>query len=242
MNRTMIIALGALAVSTVCFTVRAAIPHGDPDFPLPFLDFLNLGENKPSCRGDHRDQTILTRNFAWNGADSVAVRMAGTIRYRRGKGEDVTVRARGWVLNHVRVEDGNIEFDCRNIGHVAPVEITLPGIPLRSFAFTGAGKMYLDDLQQDELRISTSGATRVEANGRAEDADVSIAGISKIDMGQLTARRLGVNIAGSGDVEVAPQDSANINIAGTGRVRLLTEPKELTTHIAGTGRIVHGAR
>jgi hypothetical protein len=238
----MIVALGALAVSAVCFTVRAAIPHNDPDSPWPFLDFLNFADDKPACRGGHKDQTILTRNFPWNGTDSVAVRMPGTIRYRRGVGEDVSVRAKTWVLNHVRVEEGSIEFDCRNIGKVTPLEITLPGIPLRSFAFTGAGKMYLDDLQQDELKISTSGATKVEANGRAGSADVSIAGISKIDMGQLTARRLAVNIAGSGDLEVAPQDSASINIAGTGRVRLVTEPKELTTHIAGAGRIVHEAK
>src|SRR5262249_364674 len=125
---------------------------------------------------------------------------------------------------------------------VAPVEITLPGIHLRSFAFTGAGKMYLNDLQEDDLKISASGATSVEANGRAENANVSIAGIGKVDMGQLTARRLGVNITGSGDVAIAPQDSANISIAGAGRVRLVTEPKELTTHIAGAGRIVHEAK
>src|SRR5215831_20488126 len=103
MRRIMVVALGSLAVSAVCFTVRAAIPHSDPELSLPFLDFLNLGDDKPSCRGDHKDQTILTRNFAWNGADSVAVRMPGTIRYRRGMGEDVSVRARAWVLNHVHV-------------------------------------------------------------------------------------------------------------------------------------------
>jgi hypothetical protein len=168
--------------------------------------------------------------------------MPGTIRYRRGAGERVSVRARSWVLDHVQVENGRIEFDCRNIGNVGAVEITLPGIPFRSFAFTGAGKMYLDDVQQDELKIATSGATSVEANGQAGSADISIAGIGKIDMGRLTTRRLDVSIAGSGDVEVAPQDSADISIAGTGRVRLLTEPKELSTHIAGAGRVLHGPK
>jgi hypothetical protein len=61
-------------------------------------------------------------------------------------------------------------------------------------------------------------------------------------MGRLTVGRLQVNIAGTGDVEVAPQDSANVSIAGAGNVRLLTEPKELTTHIAGAGRIMHGPK
>ena len=102
--------------------------------------------------------------------------------------------------------------------------------------------MYLDDLQQDELKIAHERRNPHRGKWAAENAEVSIAGIGKIDMGQLTARRLGVNIAESGDVKVVPQDSAHINIAGAGRVRLVTEPKELTTHIAGTGRIVHGAK
>jgi hypothetical protein len=119
------------------------------------------------------------------------------------------------------------------------VEITLPGVPMRSFALAGAGKMYLDDVQQTDLKISTSGAAAVEANGQADNASVSIAGLGKIDMGRLATHNLGVSIAGSGDVDVAPQDTADISIAGAGRVRLLTEPKELSTHIAGAGRVLH---
>ena len=242
MRNTVTVALAALGVSAVCFAVQAAIPHDDPDFTLPFWGLLGFDNGKPSCRTDRSNRAIATRNFAWDGEDSVAIRMPGTIRYRRGIGDAVSVRAKGWVLDHVRVENGRIEFDCRNIGDIGRVEIALPGVPLRSFSFAGAGKMYLDDLQQDELKIDTAGATSVEANGQAESANVSIAGIGKIDMGRLTARRLGVRIAGSGDVEVSPQDSADISIAGTGRVRLLTEPKELSTHIAGSGRVLHGSK
>jgi hypothetical protein len=113
---------------------------------------------------------------------------------------------------------------------------TLVPAPL---CLAGAGKMYLDDVRQTELKIATSGAAAVEANGEADNASVSIAGLGKIDMGRLATRHLGVSIAGSGDVDVAPQDSAEISIAGAGQARLLTEPKELSTHIAGAGRVLH---
>ena len=239
MKPTLTIALGALAVSAACFTVRAAIPHNDLDIPLPFLDLLTFGDERPSCAGQRSDRTMATRDFIWDGTDSVTIRVPGIVRYRRGTGDHVSVHARNWVLNHVRVVDGRIEYDCRNIHNSGPVEITLPGVPMRSFALSGAGKMYLDDVQQTELKITTSGAAAVEANGEADDARVSIAGVGKIDMGRLATRRLGVSIAGSGDVDVAPQDSADISIAGAGRVRLLTEPKELNTHIAGAGRVLH---
>jgi hypothetical protein len=185
---------------------------------------------------------MAKRDFVWDGTDSVTIRIPGIVRYRRGSGDRVSVRARGWVLNHVRVADGRIEFDCRNIHNAGKVEITLPGVPMRSFALSGAGKMYLDDVQQTELKITTSGAAAVEANGEADEASVSIAGLGKIDMGRLATRRLGVSIAGSGDVDVAPQDSADISIAGAGQVRLLTEPKQLNTHIAGAGRVLHARK
>lgn len=240
MRRIAVVALSALAVSAACFVVRAAIPHNDGDFSLPFLGMLNFGSDKPACTGDRNDQQIATRDFEWSGEDSVAISMPGTIRYRRGIGERVTVRARGWVLDHVRVDDGEIEFDCRNMDNYGPVEVTLPGIPMRSFSLSGAGKMYLEDVQQEELKVALSGVATVQGTGRADNATVSIAGVGKVDMGGLTARQLQVSIAGSGNVEVAPQDSANINIAGSGRVRLVTEPKKLSTHIAGAGRILHG--
>ena len=239
MRQAMLVALGALAVSAACFTVRAAIPHNDQDIPLPFLDLLTFGDDRPACDGRHTDRTMATRDFNWDGSDSVTIRVPGVIRYRRGTGDHVSVHARSWVLDHVRVANGRIEYDCRNIHNSGPVEITLPGVPIRSFALSGAGEMFLDDVQQPELKIATSGAASVKANGEADNASISIAGLGEIDVGRLATRRVGVSIAGSGDVDVAPQDSADISIAGAGRVRLLTEPKELNTHIAGAGRVVH---
>src|ERR1051326_773443 len=239
MRRVMTIALGALAVSAACFTVRAAIPHDDPDIPLPFLDALAFGDERPACDGHRGDRTMGTRDFNWDGSDSVTIRVPGIIRYRRGAGDHVSVHARKWVLDHIRVANGRIEYDCRNIHNAGQVEIALPGIPMRSFALSGAGEMFLDDVQQTDLKIATSGAASVKANGEADNASISIAGLGEVDMGRLATRHLGVSIAGSGDVDVAPQDSADISIAGPGRVRLLTEPKELTTHIAGAGRVLH---
>jgi hypothetical protein len=241
MSRIVVVALGALAVSAACFTVRAALPHEDSDLSLPFLGTLNVGSDKPLCHGDRRDSQIVTRDFAWDGGDSVRISIPGTIRYRPGTGERVSMRARAWVLDHVRVENGRIGFDCRNMNNFGAIEVTLPGVPLKRFSLSGAGKMYLEDIRQLGLKIALSGATTIEASGEADSASLSIAGLGHADMSRLIARRLDLKIAGSGDVQVAPQESATISIAGAARVRLVTEPKELSTRIAGAGRILHGA-
>jgi hypothetical protein len=46
-----------------------------------------------------------------------------------------------------------------------------------------------------------------------------------------------VHIAGSGNTDIAPSEDADIHIAGSGDVNLHGNPKQLETHIAGSGRI-----
>ena len=42
---------------------------------------------------------------------------------------------------------------------------------------------------------------------------------------------------GSGDVEAAPTDDADIRISGSGKVNLLTRPARLNAKVSGSGRI-----
>jgi hypothetical protein len=70
---------------------------------------------------------------------------------------------------------------------------------------------------------------------------LKIAGSGDARLGQLAAKSTDVDIAGSGDAEIAPQDSARIKIAGSGDVRLLTDPKDVDSKIFGSGRIRRGA-
>ena len=55
----------------------------------------------------------------------------------------------------------------------------------------------------------------------------------------LDAASVTVNIAGSGDADVAPKDRLEVRVAGSGKVTLHSEPRQLETHIAGSGRIIH---
>ena len=50
-----------------------------------------------------------------------------------------------------------------------------------------------------------------------------------------------VRIGGHGDVDIAPTDVAKISIGGSGDVTLHSNPKDLETHIGGSGQIHHAA-
>jgi hypothetical protein len=58
-------------------------------------------------------------------------------------------------------------------------------------------------------------------------------------LGSLTARTAEVDIDGSGEVEIAPQDALRAQIEGSGDIMLRSEPKNLDASIAGSGHITH---
>ena len=75
------------------------------------------------------------------------------------------------------------------------------------------------------------------ANGRIDDLNIKMAGVSKADFGQVTGRKAKVQMAGVNTAHIAPTEEAYIDIAGPSEVTLHSNPPKLDTRIAGPGRI-----
>lgn len=229
-----ITAVSGLAVSVVCFSLRAAMAVDD-GAGMDGMDWLF--DRGPACERGNVSREKITREWDWDGGTKVEISLPATVRYRRGQGERVTATGEEWALNHLRIDGSDIAFNCSNMRNFAPIEITLPGSGISRFEVNGNGRLHLEDLQEQNLKISIHGNGDVEASGQVEHAEVSIAGSGKVRMGSVALNRLELSIAGSGDAEVAPKDEAKIHIAGSGDVRLLTLPPRLETNIAGSGHI-----
>ena len=226
------IALGSIAISAVCLSVAT----------LLFNNQLrgNLMRGFPfgydSCE-DEQGTAPITRNFRWNGGDRVQINGQMTMHYRPGDGMDVIARGDAGLLDGLRVRGRRIELDCNPRQN--RVEITLPGTPFEEFELDGSGDLILEALDQPSVEIAIHGSGDINASGNVRDVEVTIAGSGDADLGGLRAGRLKLNIMGSGDAEVSPEDEAEINIAGSGEVRLLTRPRQLKTNIAGSGEIIN---
>ena len=225
------VALTGLAISAVCLSAVTALGAGDLITIDGWDDGFDRCERVDAGGAD-------TRSLAWTGGDEVELSVPATVRYRPGTGDAVIVRGNPTALAHLRIEDGEIRFDC-NMRRTGRLEITLPGVPMREFALRGSGTLILDDLDQQELDIAIAGSGDVRATGRADEVELNIAGSGDADLGSLAVRRLELRIAGSGDAEVAPRETADISIAGSGDVRFVVQPANVTTRIVGSGRIVN---
>jgi hypothetical protein len=99
----------------------------------------------------------------------------------------------------------------------------------------------MENLNQPDLQLSISGSGTVRAQGSVDRVTVTLAGSGSARLADLAMKRLTIDISGSGNAEAAPQDAANIVISGSGNVRLLSRPAQLTSRVSGSGRINQAA-
>jgi hypothetical protein len=257
MRKLGIIAFTGLGLCVVCLASAAVVeaPHwSQKDWDALSITFGGLESCKPVPGA-----TATSRQLDWPGEDKVTITLPGLAHYQPGDNERISATGDADVISHLRVRGHTIELDCDGGFHNRKLDITLPGRKFRSFTVAGSGKMELHNIDQpaldltiagsgnikadgktDRLKAKIAGSGTIEATGQAEDVDLTIAGSGDARLGVLTTKRVDINIAGSGNAEVAPSDSAKIKIAGSGDVRLVTEPKDLDTKIFGSGRIMRG--
>jgi hypothetical protein len=237
MHKLALVALIGLTGSAACIGAAAAI--GGRDF-ADNMDFSMFGD-RPRCEVVP-GATATSRDMDWDGSDHVTLSVGGHATYTPGTDNKVHLSGDPQTLAHIRIQDGHIELDCNGWHHDSgDLTITLPGETFQKFSIAGHGNLALQKLDQPMLKVSIAGSGSIKADGKVEHADLHIAGSGDIDMGQVATQVSTVHIAGSGSTDIAPSEDAEIHIAGSGDVNLHTNPKQLETHIAGSGRIHHMA-
>jgi hypothetical protein len=103
---------------------------------------------------------------------------------------------------------------------------------------SGSGVGRLDQVQAGDMSVDMSGSGWVRTSGTANSLHLSISGSGVADMGGLTAQTVQADLSGSGSAKLSPKQSADIEVSGSGAVRLLTRPPQLSTHKSGSGAII----
>jgi hypothetical protein len=235
-HKLAVIAFTGLVVSAVAMGAAAAIGANEFREGFDGMDF-SMFSDRPRCEKSG-NTTARNRTLDWDGSDEVSLNVPGRARYTPSDDRQMHVSGDPDVVARVRVRGGRIELDCRsgNWGDHA-LEITLPGKKFDKFSIAGSGKLQLDNLDQNDLRVSIAGSGSIKATGKVEDLRISIAGSGDADLGGVTSDDVTVKIAGSGNADIAPRGEVEVHIAGSGDVNLHTAPRNVETHIVGSGRI-----
>ena len=119
----------------------------------------------------------------------------------------------------------------------------------------GSGNANLSDLAAEEASVDMMGSGRASITsqasaevaihgsgdvigaGRAKKVEIEIFGSGDADLAGIDAEDAEVKIMGSGKAAVAPTKLADIAIFGSGDVSLATKPERLESKVAGSGKI-----
>ncbi len=96
----------------------------------------------------------------------------------------------------------------------------------------------LGHVEQQRLSVTINSTANAVAEGRVETLEVNNNATGNANLGHLAARHVIVNLAGAGNVTVAPTDDVKINITGSGNVRLATRLARIERNITDNGRIL----
>ena len=227
------VAAWGLGIGTVSLVLAYAL--GGRDLPRVFDRGLFAARD---CKDGSASSE---RHLAWGGGTSIDIALPAAVRFRSGEGNDIVLRGPSDMIANVDVRDNRLTLNCRMTANSPPIEVTLPGQAFRRIGVSGSAKLDMENLDQRKLALNISGSGALRTQGTVERLSVTVAGSGIAKLADVAVRRLSVKISGSGSVEAAPRDEADIIIAGSGNVRLLSHPARLKTRVAGSGQIIQAS-
>lgn len=200
---------------------------------------LDFSSDKPIASGAN------SKAWAWTG-DNFKNDVPATVHYEPGaKGPArIIVHGPSAELDKIGFSHGKLAFTQRGAHRgFNRVDVSLRGAIVRKFSFAGDTHLILGAIDQDRLDVNAAGAATINATapGRVDTLTLNIAGHSDDHLGKLAAGTVHIHIAGHGDITIAPIDTANIDIMGRGDIKLMTKPKNLSTHVMGSSRVTDAA-
>lgn len=125
-----------------------------------------------------------------------------------------------------------------NVRNAIKVRITAGN--LEGVSSSGASKITLDGVKNEQLVIETSGASKIDAAGETKSLEIESSGASKVDVRDLRAARVKVSLSGAGHANVYASEEINASVSGASSVTYYGEPKVVNKSASGAGSINKG--
>jgi len=227
MNKQVAI-IGALAGLISAILLTTGLPSFGHAFTSTHSGTCASSSNSP----------VVTRVLPWQGGESVEIGVPATVHFVAGTQWRAVATGPEAILKHLQFNHGKLK-SVRSLHWCdADVTIELTGPDVRHWTLAGSGHLHLERLEQSDVDLEIHGSGSATAGGRVEHASVLVAGSGAAKLGQLVVKDASVQIWGSGDVDIAPVDTAQVEIGGSGNVRLLRKPRNVQTRIQGSGSVI----
>jgi hypothetical protein len=118
-----------------------------------------------------------------------------------------------------------------------PVKVVITTPSLQAVNLSGSGSLNASGISGDSLNLNVSGSGAVVAAGSVNTVNVAIKGSGNVDVHAVRAKGLNASVQGSGDLRGYASNSAIINVAGSGDVRIRGNPSARIVNRSGSGDV-----
>ena len=137
------------------------------------------------------------------------------------------------VSGSARLALGRLAQDRLDLSVSGSGSVTASGaIKTLDMTVSGSGGVRLTQIAADAVAARLSGSGWVAAAGSANTLRLAVSGSGGADMGRLGVQDADAALSGSGAT------TADLNVSGSGSIRLLTRPPQLVAHRYGSGSII----
>lgn len=141
-------------------------------------------------------------------------------------------------LIKTEVNDGVLSVsnqESYNSAKAVTLRISLP--ELTAVSSRGAGDINVMDANGNDLKIESTGAASIKANGKVKTATFSSTGAGDIDATSLQAEKAKVTVAGAASVNVYASEQLDVSVSGAGSVHYSGNPKTVNKSVSGIGSV-----
>jgi hypothetical protein len=213
--------------------------------------------------GERGSGNVISQEREVSGFNAIEVNYPAEVTVRQGESASVTIEAEDNLLPGLqtrvrnntleifyRVEDGKhvnptenvrIEIVVENLEEVrfeSAGRLTIEGIQADGLkvSVSGAGDLNLIDITAKDLFVNLSGAGSMSASGEAEDFGLVISGFGSFDGKELHTQTADINLSGAGSAEIWVEAELDAQISGAGSINYYGSP-EVTKDISGLGSV-----
>lgn len=115
------------------------------------------------------------------------------------------------------------------------VNITNP--KLNEVSLCGSSNISVSKISQDMLSVTLKGSGDIDLSGEVNNLYVNLTGSGDIDAEDLISKSVIVNLKGSGSVESTAIESANVNLVGSGNVKIYGKTLRTNKNVMGSGNV-----
>lgn len=113
--------------------------------------------------------------------------------------------------------------------------ITVPQIS--AVTSSGSGKIAIHSVNNDSLSLGLSGSAVISADGTVSQLGIDLSGSGDIELDSVAAARASVTVTGGGNVVIDVSQALDVHVAGSGTITYRGDPT-VTQDITGSGHLV----